>query len=216
MLEDSGQPKGIERLNSLFILNNLLLLACLLSSQVVVKSTTVGISTDEVAQAQLVISLSCLSATLAIGAAPLILARAPVSVISVRSRYFSRIAVPGTGLAMVAILVIVALREPLVSVILGDTAVLDNTETLLLAIPGVLLTMSVLFNSYLISNGMTKWALVGWSAGLTALWLPSVLSSPDSITQVATLVLAGTAVLFTTHLGCLFGARRLDEGTDNV
>ena len=211
IVADPDHTKVVERLNSLFILNNLLLLGCLLSSQVVVKSTTTGISTDEVAQAQLIISLSCLSATLAIGAAPLILARAPVSVISFRSGYLSRIAVPGTGIAMVAVILIVVLRQTLVRVILGDTAVLGTGETLLLAVPGALLTMSVLLNSFLISNRMTKRALMGWSAGLAALWLPSALSSPDSITRVAVLVLAGTAVLFVTHLAALFGGQDIRQ-----
>jgi hypothetical protein len=207
--EESVQGMNLGGLSSLFVVNNLLLLSSLLSSQILIKATSVDLSSDEVAQSQLIISLSCLTATLGLGVTPLILARLPSSVINERGRFLGRVLVPGMVVSVLALGMIAVLREPLIRAIIGDAVVLDGTEVLVLSLPGTLLTSSVLLNSFFISNSMILRAVIGWSSGLLALWLPASLLTPDSVISTSTIILGSTAFLFHAHVvGFLIGRTR--------
>jgi hypothetical protein len=204
--EESSREVGPERRSSLLVFNNLLLLSSLLSSQIVIKATSINLSSDEIAQAQLIISLSCLTATLGLGVTPLILARVPTSLINSQRRFLVRIVVPGAIVSVLAVGMIVLLRESLIRLIIGDAMVLNGKEVLVLSLPGSLLTISVLLNSFFITNSMIVKAVTGWAVGLLALWLPPSLVTPESVISAATIILGSTIFLFLVHvIGFLLG-----------
>jgi hypothetical protein len=204
--EESSREVGPESRSSLFVFNNLLLLSSLLSSQIVIKATSINLSSDEIAQAQLIISLSCLTATLGLGVTPLILARVPTSLINSQRRFLVRIVVPGAIVSVLAVGMIVLLRESLIRLIIGDAMVLNGKEVLVLSLPGSLLTISVLLNSFFITNSMIVKAVTGWAVGLLALWLPPSLVTPESVISAATIILGSTIFLFLVHvIGFLLG-----------
>lgn len=185
---------------ALLVVNNLLLLSALLSSQLVVKSTTRGISDDRVAQAQLIISVSCLCATLSVGLAPLILARLRTSVFSNAWHFLLRILFPGLVTSTLVLFLLVWQGELLTRIVLGDALVLGRTEIILLAIPGVLLAGAVLLNSFFVFSSKVSIAAIGWGVGLIAVWGPAMVSSSTNIHDVAIFIMIGTLALFTIHV----------------
>ena len=193
-------------LSTWLVLTNLLLLGLLLSSQLLFKLQSGWMSIDDIADAQLLISVSCLSSTLSLGLLPYLVARTQGETLSV---FLHRSVTRMIGAVGVLIPIMTALLSPsLISIFFGRSSELPTTAAWLISFSATPLVLVVLAVSYLIAQRLVRLAMTFCAVTVSSLWVLPLTVSRESIIAFSFWILIGSTIGLLT----LFGASHASRG----
>jgi hypothetical protein len=182
----------LTHLSTWLILTNLLLLALLLSSQLLFKLQSDWMSADTIADAQLLISLSCLSSTLSLGLLPYFVARTREATLKT---FFSWLTTRLVLLAGLVVPVFTALLyRPVISLFFDRSPELTTSAAWLISMSATPLVLTVLALAYLIAHEHVETATWCCGIALTSLWLAPLTIPTTSIQTFGLGVFLGSMI----------------------
>jgi O-antigen/teichoic acid export membrane protein len=182
-----------EKVSSSFVINNLLLLSVILSSQVFIRYFGVSIDEGTLAQVHVVVAVSCLSATLAVAVSPILLARTPQPVFQVSRKFLKLVVLNGTLLSLLLVGTATITSDLFILVILNESSLLSLSQVFLLSIPAVFLTAAVLLNTLFVGRRETNLSALAWLVSLLIFWLVPRVVLPLELNAIAIEVLISSA-----------------------
>ncbi len=187
------QRSGASHLSGWLMLANIALLTNLLSSQLIFRLYSSTLSTTVVAEAQVLIAVSCLAGTLTLALMPQIIANYRRSSVPEKKRqwmvkrvvlFFASVLALGTAL----------FREVISRVLLPRTSTITFLDALLIATPAVFLVSALLVSGKLIAREKARETAAGWVFGLCCLWVFPVIFGSQTIRSLAAALFFGAAV----------------------
>ena len=199
-------------LSSWLVLANIALLTNLLSSQIIFRLHSDLLSSIVVAEAQVLITVSCFASTLALGLMPQIIAnhRRSSGTASKRQATLKRgVLLVASGLALGTALS----RKTLALVLLPRESVIPFGDALLITTPAVFLVLTLLMSGKLIAEEKVKQAALSWVVGLLGLWVfPELLGNQTLRSFTFALFLGATIAPISFLLVNVWQSRRLNHG----
>lgn len=158
---------------------NLLMTAAILVVPAVLRWHVASIGADQVADAQLLISLSRLVSTVVLGLLPVIMARMVAGAEGGAGLAVARPwLIASIGLAASAVVSLAVLGAPLVSWITGRTASVDLDVVLVAILPIVFLAPALVLMALAAVRGRYELTVAAWAASLAAL-VPAMALDPE-------------------------------------
>jgi hypothetical protein len=185
--------KNTSHLSGWLVLVNIALLTNLLSSQLVFRLHSALLSSTVVAEAQILITVSCFASTLALGLMPQIIAnhrrRAAENssnqrMIKVGVLFFAAVFAIGTAL----------FRQIIAVILLPRKSVIPFIDALLITTPAVFLVLTLLMSGKLIAEEKVRQAAGSWVLGLCGLWLVPELSNSQNLRSFTIALFLGSTV----------------------
>ena len=186
-------------LSGWLILANTALLANLLSSQLIFRLHSLMLSSKVVAEAQILITVSCLASTFALALMPQIIAnhRRSSGEDNRRQLLLKRSALCIAGcLALGAAL----LRGVISQVLLPRESTISFLDALLVTTPALFLVWTLLISGKLIAREKVKQVAAGWIIGLLSLWIFPVVLGGQTIRSLSVALFIGAAMAPTTFI----------------
>jgi hypothetical protein len=185
--------KNTSHLSGWLVLVNIALLTNLLSSQLIFRLHSALLSSTVVAEAQILITVSCFASTLALGLMPQIIAnhrrRAAENssnqrMIKVGVLLFAAVLAIGTAL----------FRQIIAVILLPRKSVIPFIDALLITTPAVFLVLTLLMSGKLIAEEKVRQAAGSWVLGLCGLWLVPELSNSQNLRSFTIALFLGSTV----------------------
>jgi hypothetical protein len=185
--------KNTSHLSGWLVLVNIALLTNLLSSQLIFRLHSALLSSTVVAEAQILITVSCFASTLALGLMPQIIAnhrrRAAENssnqrMIKVGVLFFAAVFAIGTAL----------FRQIIAVILLPRKSVIPFIDALLITTPAVFLVLTLLMSGKLIAEEKVRQAAGSWVLGLCGLWLVPELSNSQNLRSFTIALFLGSTV----------------------
>lgn len=185
--------KNTSHLSGWLVLVNIALLTNLLSSQLIFRLHSSLLSSTVVAEAQILITVSCFASTLALGLMPQIIAdhrrRALEEsnnqrMIQVGVLFFAAVLAIGTAL----------LRQIIAAILLPRKSLIPLIDALLITTPAVFLVLTLLMSGKLIAEEKVRQAAGSWVLGLFGLWLIPELSDSQNLRSFTFALFLGATV----------------------
>jgi hypothetical protein len=185
--------KNTSHLSGWLVLVNIALLTNLLSSQLIFRLHSALLSSTVVAEAQILITVSCFASTLALGLMPQIIAnhrrRAAENssnqrMIKVGVLFFAAVLAIGTAL----------FRQIIAVILLPRKSVIPFIDALLITTPAVFLVLTLLMSGKLIAEEKVRQAAGSWVLGLCGLWLVPELSNSQNLRSFTIALFLGSTV----------------------
>jgi hypothetical protein len=185
--------KNTSHLSGWLVLVNIALLTNLLSSQLIFRLHSSLLSSTVVAEAQILITVSCFASTLALGLMPQIIA------------YHRRRALEESNnqrMVQVAVLIFAAVlalgtalfRQIIAVILLPRKSVIPLIDALLITTPAVFLVLTLLMSGKLIAEEKVRLAAGSWVLGLLGLWLVPELSDSQNLRSFTIALFLGATV----------------------
>lgn len=175
------------------VLGNMALLSNLLSSQVIFRLAAGTLTSNVVAEAQVLITVSCFASTLTLGLMPQIIAnrrRQLPSVDNHETLVFVGLLTVGLLLPFTA----AVFRRPIASILLPRESTLGFLDALLITSPAFLLVATLLMSGILIATERVRLVAFLWICGLGGLWGSSSIFGGDSLRSLAMGLFIGALV----------------------
>ena len=185
--------KNTSHLSAWLVLANIALLTNLLSSQLIFRLNSTLLSSTVVAEAQVLITVSCFASTFALGLMPQIIAnhrRRAAEDSSNQRKIKAGILLLATVLALGTAL----FRQVIALILLPRKSVIPLIDALLITTPAVFLVFTLLMSGKLIAEEKVRQAAVAWVLGLLGLWLVPELSDSQSLRSFTTALFLGATV----------------------
>ena len=185
--------KNTSHLSGWLVLVNIALLTNLLSSQLIFRLHSALLSSTVVAEAQILITVSCFASTLALGLMPQIIAnhrrRALEEsnnqrMVQVGVLFFAAVLALGTAL----------FRQIIAVILLPRKSVIPLIDALLITTPAVFLVLTLLMSGKLIAEEKVRQAAGSWVLGLFGLWLVPELSDAQNLRSFTIALFLGATV----------------------
>jgi hypothetical protein len=185
--------KSTSHLSAWLVLANIALLTNLLSSQLIFRLHSALLSSRVVAEAQILITVSCFASTLALGLMPQIIANhrrraaedlSNQQIVSVGVLFFAAVLALGTAL----------FRQIIAVVLLPRKSVIPLIDALLITTPAVFLVLTLLMSGKLIAEEKVRQAAGSWVIGLLGLWLVPELSDTQDLRSFTIALFLGATV----------------------
>lgn len=180
-------------LSGWLVLANMALLANLLSSQIIFRLHSDLLSSTVVAEAQILITVSCFAGTLTLGLMPQIIANHRRSSGTVVKRQVTI----KRGVLLIASLLALGtalLRQTIAMVLLPRKSVIPFLDALLITTPAIFLVLTLLMSGKLIAEEKVRQAAGCWVLGLFGLWLVPELSDSQNLRSFTTALFLGATV----------------------
>jgi O-antigen/teichoic acid export membrane protein len=199
--------KSTSNLSGWLVLANIALLTNLLSSQLIFRLHSGLLSSTVVAEAQILITVSCFASTLALGLMPQIIANhrrraakdlSNQQMIKVGVLLFAAVLSLGTAL----------FRQIIAVVLLPRKSVIPFIDALLITTPAIFLVLTLLMSGKLIAEEKARQAAVSWVLGLVGLWLVPELSDSQNLRSFTIALFLGATVAPISFLSVNFWQRR--------
>jgi hypothetical protein len=194
------------------VVANIALLTNLLSSQLVFRVHTGLLSSTVVAEAQILITVSCFASTLALGLMPQIIANYRRS--SVRKS--NKQGMMKIGVLLIAVILALGtalFRQIIAMILLPRESVIPFIDALLITTPAIFLVLTLLMSGKLIADEKVRQAAGSWVLGLLGLWLVPELSDSQTLRSFATALFLGSTVAPVSFLAVnSWQRRRSDNG----
>jgi hypothetical protein len=185
--------KSTSHLSAWLVLANIALLTNLLSSQLIFRLHSALLSSRVVAEAQILITVSCFASTLALGLMPQIIANhrrravedsSNQQIVRVGVLFFAAVLALGTAL----------FRQIIAVVLLPRKSVIPLIDALLITTPAVFLVLTLLMSGKLIAEEKVRQAAGSWVIGLLGLWLVPELSDTQDLRSFTIALFLGATV----------------------
>jgi hypothetical protein len=185
--------KSTSHLSAWLVLANIALLTNLLSSQLIFRLHSALLSSRVVAEAQILITVSCFASTLALGLMPQIIANhrrraaedlSNQQIVSVGVLFFAAVLALGTAL----------FRQIIAVILLPRKSVIPLIDALLITTPAVFLVLTLLMSGKLIAEEKVRQAAGSWVIGLLGLWLVPELSDTQDLRSFTIALFLGATV----------------------
>ena len=185
--------KSTSHLSGWLVLVNIALLTNLLSSQLIFRLHSALLSSMVVAEAQILITVSCFASTLALGLMPQIIAnhrRRAVEdssnqrLMKVGVLFFAAVLALGTAL----------FRQIIAVILLPRKSVIPFIDALLITTPAIFLVLTLLMSGKLIAQEKVRQAAGSWVLGLFGLWLVPELSNAQNLRSFTIALFLGATV----------------------
>ena len=180
-------------LSGWLVLANIALLTNLLSSQLIFRLHSPSLSSTVVAEAQVLITVSCFASTLAMGLMPQIIAnhRSSSGAISKRPLMMKR-----SVLLIASLLALGAafFRRIISLVLLPRESTIPFFDALLITTPAVFLVLALLTSGKLIADEKVKQAATSWSIGLVGLWVFPELFGSETLRSLSIALFVGATI----------------------
>ena len=212
------QEKVIEsaakHLSGWLVLANMALLSNLLSSQLIFRLASTTLSVNVIAEAQVLITVSCFASTLTLGIMPQIIANRRRQLLSFDKRetlVFTGLLTMGFLLPFMA----AVFRRPIAAFLLQRESTLRFVDALLITSPAFLLVATLLMSGQLIAAEKVRLAALLWICGLGGLWgIPSIFGG-DSLRSLAISLFIGALVAPAVFLLSRFRMSRVHSEKNN-
>ncbi len=179
-------------LSGWLVLVNVALLVNLLSSQLIFRLQSAVLSATVVAEAQILITVSCFASTFALGLMPQIIAhhrRRAAGDSSNQRMIMIGILTLASALALGTAL----FRQIIAVILLPRESVIPFIDALLITTPAIFLVLTLLMSGKLIAEEKVRQAAGSWVLGLLGLWLvPELADSQDLRSFTIALFLGST------------------------
>jgi hypothetical protein len=185
--------KSTSHLSAWLVLANIALLTNLLSSQLIFRLHSALLSSRVVAEAQILITVSCFASTLALGLMPQIIANhrrravedsSNQQIVRVGVLFFAAVLALGTAL----------FRQIIAVILLPRKSVIPLIDALLITTPAVFLVLTLLMSGKLIAEEKVRQAAGSWVIGLLGLWLVPELSDTQDLRSFTIALFLGATV----------------------
>jgi hypothetical protein len=185
--------KSTSHLSGWLVLANIALLTNLLSSQLIFRLHSALLSSTVVAEAQILITVSCFASTLALGLMPQIIANyrrrdgedlSNQRMIKVGVLFFAAMLALGTAL----------FRQIIAVILLPRKSVIPFIDALLITTPAIFLVLTLLMSGKLIAQEKVRQAAGSWVLGLFGLWLVPELSNAQNLRSFTIALFLGATV----------------------
>jgi hypothetical protein len=205
--QQENRPSNSSHLSGWLVLANVALLTNLLSSQVIFRLHKDSLSSIVVAEAQVLITVSCVASTLALGLMPQIIAsyRRSFGPVSKRQVMLKR------GVLLIASVLALgtALFQRIIAIVLlPRESVIPFLDALLITTPAIFLVLTLLMSGKLIAEEKVRRAAGSWLIGLLGLWLFPELLGGETLRSLSVALFVGAIVAPTTFLLIDFWKRR--------
>jgi hypothetical protein len=182
---------GIASQSVLLVVSNLLLLANILATQFIYRLHSDVLGTETVAEAQLMISISCLSCALALGLAPTLIQEARR--VGVPAFFWRPVTllVLGGGLAIPLLTVVIG--QPASRILLDGDSTLSTLEIAAIASGATTLVLAMVMGVVLIALESLVVSISSWAASLFLLFLSIEILNDKSYSHLPTSIAIGTA-----------------------
>jgi hypothetical protein len=187
----SSASSGVASQSVLLVVSNLLLLANILATQFIYRLHSNVLGTETVAEAQLMISISCLSCALALGLAPTLIQEARRVGVPV---FFWRpvtLLVTGAGLAIPLLTVVIG--QPVSRILLDGDSTLSRLEIAAIASGATSLVLAMVMGVVLVALESLVVSIVSWAVSLFLLFLSIEILNGDSYSRLPASIAIGSA-----------------------
>ena len=182
-----------KHLSGWLVLANMALLSNLLSSQLIFRLASATLPANVIAEAQVLITVSCFASTLTLGLMPQIIANRRRQLLSIDKRE----TLVFTGLLTVGLLLpfMAAVFRRIISVVLlPRESTLGFLDALLITSPAFLLVATLLMSGQLIAAEKVRLVALLWICGLGGLWGISSIFGGDSLRSLSLALFIGALV----------------------
>lgn len=206
-IQQNKRLSNSSHLSGWLVLANVALLVNLLSSQVIFRLYSTLLSSTVVAEAQILITVSCLASTLTLGLMPQIIASYCRSsgLVSKQQVMLKRYVVL---IACVLALGAAFFRQIIAMLLLPRVSVISFVDAVLITAPAILLVLTLLMSGKLIAEEKVRQAAGSWVVGLLGLWVLPELLEADTLRSLSVALFVGSFVAPTTFLLIDFWQRR--------
>ena len=161
--------------------SNFFLLANLNSTNLILRKSTGVISSSMIAEAQLLVTMSCLASALTLGLFPFLIAKFKrVSTTTERGweKHLTKILI---CLAFLVVLGTTLFRQLIVAILLPRESRISLLDCILLTLPAFFWTCSLIMSARIIAQERVRRNLLCWLFGLAALWILTSISNSQEI-----------------------------------
>jgi len=190
---DQVLESSAKHLSGWLVLGNMAMLSNLLSSQLIFRLASLTLTPNVVAEAQVLITVSCFASTLTLGLMPQIIAnrrRQMLSIEEPEKLVFPMLLTVGLVLPVAA----AVFRKTIASILLPRESTLGFLDALLITSPAFLLVATLLMSGQLIAAEKVRLAALLWTCGLGGLWGISSIFGGDSLRSLAMSLFIGALV----------------------
>jgi hypothetical protein len=182
---------GVVSQSVFLVISNLLLLANILATQFIYRLHSNVLGTETVAEAQLMISISCLSCALALGLAPTLIQEARR--VGVPAFFWRPVTllVAGAGLAIPLLTVVIG--QPASRILLDGDSTLSTLEIAAIASGATSLVLAMVMGVVLIARESLGISIVSWAACLFLLFFSIEIFNGDSYARLPASIAIGAS-----------------------
>jgi hypothetical protein len=213
-LQEKAVESAEKHLSGWLVLANMALLSNLLSSQLIFRLASITLSANVIAEAQVLITVSCFASTLTLGLMPQIIANRRRQLLSVDNHE----TLVFVGLLTVGLLLpftAAVFRRPIASILLPRESTLGFLDALLITSPAFLLVATLLMSGQLIADEKVRLVALLWICGLGGLWGISSIFGGDSLRSLAMALFIGALVAPAVFLLSWLRIAKVHSGKNN-